>query len=126
MAAASSLMTCLDIFTDDIRVNTNHPHRSGRIALPFAAEGENDRRDALSYAAAKRSTPNCKTSCDLICQTRNATRTPYRRTSNIAKSAVRNHAGASTLRYLMEKGRDVVSILDNHRMTPLAWVMGRR
>jgi hypothetical protein len=39
VAAASGLMTCLNIFTDDIRVNTNHPDRSGRSALPFAAEG---------------------------------------------------------------------------------------
>lgn len=73
-------MSCLNIFTDDIRVNINHVDRSGRSDLLLAAEEgmekvvkallsakrmdahstDKDGRNALSYAAAKRSTPNCK------------------------------------------------------------------
>lgn len=36
--AASSSMSCLNIFTNDIRVNINHVNRSGRSALLLAAE----------------------------------------------------------------------------------------
>ena len=38
VAAASGSMSCLNIFINDIRVNINHLNRSGRSALPFAAE----------------------------------------------------------------------------------------
>ena len=61
VATASGSMSCLNIFTDDIRANINHLDRSGRSSLPFAAEGERT-TGGMHYLTRqeKGPTPNCK------------------------------------------------------------------
>ena len=73
-------MSCLNIFTDDIRVDINHVDRSGRSALLLAAEEgmekvvkallsakrmdfhstDKGREECIILRGSKRSTPNCK------------------------------------------------------------------
>lgn len=148
VAAASGSMSCVNIFTGDIRVNINHVDRSGRSALLLAAEEgmekvvkaplsakrmdahstDKDGRNALSYAAAKGQLLIVRylvRSNLSIAQRDKNGQNAISWASNSAKSIARNHAGASTLGCLIKQDGGAASVPDNDGLTSLAWAMDR-